>query len=188
MVFILQVWWVNNRLSYLSQFRWGIPNSRTVKASIRRSQRPVSAVVQPHLQCNLTFGQTSCFDVNQWSWSSSWWSSFGPQRNSRPIWQTVSPHPKFQEYILIVAYRYRMRLISMSCDPNYEFSIDDHAMTIIEADGEYTKPLTVDTIKIYAGVSRQLILMLNLCLNVNLYSSTLLLHCESSLWSIISSS
>ena len=47
--------------------------------------------------------------------------------------------------------RYRMRLISMSCEPNYIFSIDGHNMTIIEADGIETKPLVVDSIQIYSG-------------------------------------
>ena len=47
--------------------------------------------------------------------------------------------------------RYRMRLVSISCDPNYNFTIDGHDMTIIEADGENTQPLTVDKIQIYAA-------------------------------------
>ncbi|PFH47834.1 multicopper oxidase [Amanita thiersii Skay4041] len=47
--------------------------------------------------------------------------------------------------------RYRMRLINMSCDPNYTFSIDGHKLTVIEADGINTKPLTVDSIQIFAG-------------------------------------
>ncbi|KAK1227963.1 fatty-acyl coenzyme A oxidase [Marasmius sp. AFHP31] len=47
--------------------------------------------------------------------------------------------------------RYRFRLISMSCDPNYVFSIDDHPLTVIEADGVNTLPLPVDSIQIYAG-------------------------------------
>jgi iron transport multicopper oxidase len=44
-----------------------------------------------------------------------------------------------------------MRLFALSCDPNYVFSIDGHAMTIIEVDGVSTKPLTVDSIQIFAG-------------------------------------
>ncbi|KAJ7670600.1 laccase [Mycena polygramma] len=44
--------------------------------------------------------------------------------------------------------RYRMRLVSMSCDPNFIFTIDGHTMTIIEADGVNTEPLTVDSIQI----------------------------------------
>ncbi|KAG6875491.1 hypothetical protein C0992_003629, partial [Termitomyces sp. T32_za158] len=47
--------------------------------------------------------------------------------------------------------RYRFRLVSMSCDPNYVFSIDGHTMTIIEVDGVNVQPLTVDSIQIFAG-------------------------------------
>ncbi|KAJ7828953.1 laccase [Mycena olivaceomarginata] len=39
--------------------------------------------------------------------------------------------------------RYRMRLVSMSCDPNFTFTIDGHSMTIIEADSVNTEPLTL---------------------------------------------
>ena len=37
--------------------------------------------------------------------------------------------------------RYRFRLISLACEPNFTFSIDGHNMTIIEADGQLTEPL-----------------------------------------------
>ncbi|KAF9459163.1 multicopper redoxase [Collybia nuda] len=47
--------------------------------------------------------------------------------------------------------RYRFRLIGMSCEPNFTFSIDNHTMAIIEADGENTVPLEVDSIQIHAG-------------------------------------
>ncbi|KAK0457183.1 laccase [Desarmillaria tabescens] len=47
--------------------------------------------------------------------------------------------------------RYRLRIISMSCDPNYVFSIDGHDLTIIEADGENTVPHTVNALRILAG-------------------------------------
>ena len=47
--------------------------------------------------------------------------------------------------------RYRFRLINIACEPNYNFTIDGHNMTIIEADGEYTEPLTVDFIQIFAA-------------------------------------
>jgi iron transport multicopper oxidase len=47
--------------------------------------------------------------------------------------------------------RYRFRLVSISCDPNYIFSIDGHTMTVIEADGVNTQPYTVDSIQIFAG-------------------------------------
>ena len=54
--------------------------------------------------------------------------------------------------------RYRFRLISISCDPNFIFSIDGHKMTIIEVDGEYTRPLTVESIQIFAGAYRLFLL------------------------------
>ncbi|KAF8885058.1 Cupredoxin [Gymnopilus junonius] len=47
--------------------------------------------------------------------------------------------------------RYRFRLVSISCDPNFLFSIDGHDMTIIEVDGQNTQPLVVDSIQIFAG-------------------------------------
>jgi len=49
----------------------------------------------------------------------------------------------------------------MSCSPNYVFSIDGHYMTIIEADGENTKPLLVDSIQIFAGQRYSFILTAN---------------------------
>ncbi|KAI0637269.1 phenoloxidase [Trametes polyzona] len=47
--------------------------------------------------------------------------------------------------------KYRFRLVSMSCDPSYTFSVDGHSMTIIEADAVSTQPLEVDSLQIYAG-------------------------------------
>ncbi|KAH9998717.1 laccase [Russula vinacea] len=47
--------------------------------------------------------------------------------------------------------RYRFRLISISCDPSFNFSIDSHQMTIIEVDGVNTQPLLVDSIQIFAA-------------------------------------
>ena len=44
-----------------------------------------------------------------------------------------------------------MRLVSMSCDPNYIFSIDGHNMTIIEVDAINHVPHLVDSIQIFAG-------------------------------------
>ena len=39
----------------------------------------------------------------------------------------------------------------MSCDPFYVFSIDNHDMTIIEADAISSKPHTVDSLQIFAA-------------------------------------
>ncbi|KAJ7456186.1 laccase 2 precursor [Mycena latifolia] len=47
--------------------------------------------------------------------------------------------------------RYRFRLISISCDATFVFSIDRHPMTIIEVDGINHQALTVDSIEIFPG-------------------------------------
>ncbi|KAF8990705.1 laccase [Cyathus striatus] len=57
--------------------------------------------------------------------------------------------------------RYRMRLISIACDPNYMFSIDGHQLTIIEADGENVEPVTVDQIQIFTGQRYSFVLNAN---------------------------
>ncbi|KAH8085461.1 laccase 2 [Cristinia sonorae] len=57
--------------------------------------------------------------------------------------------------------RYRIRLIAMSCDPNYLFSIDNHDMTIIEVDGVNSQPHEVDQIQIFAGQRYSFVLTAN---------------------------
>jgi len=47
--------------------------------------------------------------------------------------------------------RYRFRLVSISCDPNFIFSIDNHTMTVIEVDGTNTQPLLIDSLQIFVG-------------------------------------
>ncbi|KXN87841.1 Laccase-4 [Leucoagaricus sp. SymC.cos] len=51
--------------------------------------------------------------------------------------------------------RYRLRIISMSCDPFYTFSIDGHDLTVIEVEGTATKPYTINTIPVYAVYAGQ---------------------------------
>ncbi|KAG0695821.1 laccase [Suillus ampliporus] len=55
--------------------------------------------------------------------------------------------------------RYRMRLIAMSCDPNFNFTIDGHNFTVIEADGQLTEPLLVDQLQILAGQRYSVVLV-----------------------------
>ncbi|KAF7296307.1 Laccase I [Mycena chlorophos] len=57
--------------------------------------------------------------------------------------------------------RYRIRLVSISCDPNWIFSIDGHEMTIIEVEGVNSQPLTVDSIQIFAGQRYSFVLTAN---------------------------
>ena len=68
------------------------------------------------------------------------------------------------------AFRYRFRLVSLSCDPNYTFSIDNHTMTVIEADTVNSQPLEVDSIQIfssqrYSFVVRTTFLSVNPCVS-----------------------
>ncbi|KAI0326254.1 TvLac7 [Cubamyces sp. BRFM 1775] len=57
--------------------------------------------------------------------------------------------------------RYRFRLLNIACDPNYMFSIDGHTMSVIEADGQNTEPLNVDTIQIFAAQRYSFVLEAN---------------------------
>lgn len=50
--------------------------------------------------------------------------------------------------------RYRFRLINMALEANFQFSIDSHTFTIIEADGVNTETLVVDSLQIFAGMVR----------------------------------
>ncbi|KAI0737335.1 TvLac7 [Daedaleopsis nitida] len=61
--------------------------------------------------------------------------------------------------------RYRFRLVSLSCDPNYTFQIDGHTMTVIEADGENTEPLPVDQIQIFSAQRYSFVLEANQTVN-----------------------
>jgi len=57
--------------------------------------------------------------------------------------------------------RYRFRLVSISCQPNFMFSVDGHNLTIIEVDGVSTEPLVVNEIQIFAGQRYSFILNAN---------------------------
>ncbi|THH07836.1 hypothetical protein EW146_g9191 [Bondarzewia mesenterica] len=58
-------------------------------------------------------------------------------------------------------FGYGLRLVSLSCDPNYLFSIDNHRLTIIEADSVLTEPLVVDQLWTFAGQRYSIILNAN---------------------------
>ncbi|KAI0822637.1 phenoloxidase [Trametes gibbosa] len=57
--------------------------------------------------------------------------------------------------------RYRFRLASLSCDPAFTFSIDNHNLTVIEADAVNTQPLEVDSLQIFAGQRYSFVLEAN---------------------------
>jgi len=49
----------------------------------------------------------------------------------------------------------------MSCFPSFNFSIDGHTLTIIEADGVETEPVTVDSLQIFAAQRYSIIVTAN---------------------------
>ncbi|KAH9971059.1 laccase [Russula compacta] len=62
----------------------------------------------------------------------------------------------------VVQYRrYRLRLVSVSCEPAYNFSIDGHEFTIIEVEGSNVQPLRVDSLEIFAGQRYSVVLEAN---------------------------
>jgi hypothetical protein len=69
---------------------------------------------------------------------------------------------------------YRFRLVSISCDPSFTFSIDSHQMTIIEVEGTNVQPLVVDSLPIFAGTCESYILSCLGCTNRFRNRSTLL--------------
>ncbi|KAI0690882.1 laccase B [Cerioporus squamosus] len=72
-------------------------------------------------------------------------------------------NPTSELAVINVTYgkRYRFRLVSVSCDPNFTFQIDGHSMTVIEADCQNTKPLAVDQLTIFAGQRYSFVLEAN---------------------------
>jgi iron transport multicopper oxidase len=57
--------------------------------------------------------------------------------------------------------RYRLRIVSLSCEPAYTFSIDGHNLTVIEADGILHQPYLVDSVTVYPGQRYSAILHAN---------------------------
>ncbi|EIN06348.1 laccase [Punctularia strigosozonata HHB-11173 SS5] len=57
--------------------------------------------------------------------------------------------------------RYRFRLVSISCEPAYNFSINSHSMTVIEADGNSVNPVTVGSLQIFPGQRYSFVLTAN---------------------------
>ncbi|KAI9511058.1 laccase [Russula earlei] len=62
---------------------------------------------------------------------------------------------------VVPGQRYRLRLVSISCDPGYDFSIDSHQLTVIEVDGNNVQPLLVDSLEIFAGQRYSVVLNAN---------------------------
>lgn len=61
------------------------------------------------------------------------------------------PEVPFAVVNVMQGKRYRFRLVSISCDPSFLFSIDNHTMTVIEVEGTNVQPLQIDAVEIFAG-------------------------------------
>ncbi|KZV59954.1 multicopper oxidase [Peniophora sp. CONT] len=62
---------------------------------------------------------------------------------------------------VVAGKRYRFRLVSISCDTNFVFSIDGHTFDVIEVDGTSHQPLAIDSVQIYAGQRYSLVMAAN---------------------------
>ncbi|KAJ7622294.1 phenol oxidase [Roridomyces roridus] len=99
------------------------------------------------------------------------WYHFPSPSNPLPVFNSTlvnglgryagGPSSPLAVISVIHGVRYRFRMVSMSCDPDWVFSIDGHSFTIIEADGVNTNPLTVDSIQIFAGQRYSFVLTAN---------------------------
>ncbi|OZJ06881.1 hypothetical protein BZG36_00232 [Bifiguratus adelaidae] len=65
-----------------------------------------------------------------------------------PPGTSCNPNATLSEFTFVPGKKYRLRLINTSAFANFHFSIDNHTLTVIEADGTDIKPLTVDRIPI----------------------------------------
>jgi iron transport multicopper oxidase len=57
--------------------------------------------------------------------------------------------------------RYRFRLVSISCDPSFIFSIDGHQFYVIEVEGQNVQPLLIDSLQIFVGQRYSVVLNAN---------------------------
>jgi FtsP/CotA-like multicopper oxidase with cupredoxin domain len=71
--------------------------------------------------------------------------------SSKDCGQFVTTRPCHHILSTPCHYSYRFRLVSISCDPGFFFSIDGHQMTVIEVDGNNVQPLLIDSLEIFAG-------------------------------------
>ncbi|RIB03356.1 Multicopper oxidase [Gigaspora rosea] len=61
---------------------------------------------------------------------------------------TCNSNNKVATYVVKKGKKYRFRIINTSALVHYVFSIDNHPFTIIEVDGDYVKPITLNAIPI----------------------------------------
>ncbi|KAF7815515.1 L-ascorbate oxidase-like [Senna tora] len=67
---------------------------------------------------------------------------------------------------------YRMRIASVASLVSLNFAISNHKMVVVEADGNYVQPFTVDKIDIYSGESYSVLITTNQNPNQNYWISS----------------
>ncbi|KAI0293709.1 laccase [Multifurca ochricompacta] len=60
-------------------------------------------------------------------------------------------YPSCYRFEMLHLISYRLRVVSISCDPSFFFSIDSHQLTVIEVDGISVQPLLIDSLQIFVG-------------------------------------
>ncbi|KAK0207895.1 laccase 1 AVT [Desarmillaria ectypa] len=72
-------------------------------------------------------------------------------------------NPTAPLFVMTVApnKRYRLRLISVSCNAAFQFSIDGHNFTVIETEGINLRPITANSLTIFAAQRYSIILETN---------------------------
>ncbi|KAJ7251872.1 Cu-oxidase-domain-containing protein [Mycena rebaudengoi] len=71
------------------------------------------------------------------------------------------PEVEYAAVSVVPGKRYRFRLINMSARSKFLFSIDNHTMTVIEADGVATEPHEVNILLIYASQRYSIVVAAN---------------------------
>ncbi|GBB84880.1 hypothetical protein RclHR1_11470001 [Rhizophagus clarus] len=71
------------------------------------------------------------------------------------------PNNPLAVYKVTSGKRYRLRLINMSGLVHYIFSVDNHPLKIIEADGQYSRPVTVNKLPVAIGQRYSVIIEAN---------------------------
>ncbi|KAI9204098.1 Cupredoxin [Polychytrium aggregatum] len=78
-----------------------------------------------------------------------------------PAGSTCKDSNPLTVYNVVPGKRYRLRLINTSAMAKFNFTIDGHNMTIIEADGVYTNPTVVNILPIHTGQRYSVIVTAN---------------------------
>ena len=72
-----------------------------------------------------------------------------------------TPNRPFERFVVSFNQTYRFRLVAAGSEFNYKFSIDNHMLTIVAADGVYVTPYEVQQLWIYIGQRYDVLVTMN---------------------------